>query len=270
MSAHSQINHESRGLLWYRRLIALYPGAFRDRYADEMLQVFEEEWDRVHTKGVFARFRYGAYVIGDLTGSMSSEWLKALPTETKIALIGMGAMVTLDAIGHQFLTLAYWLLLYTYLIAFLAIVRHPARFQFLSLLLLTGALGLANFVTVKWLAGIVGHSDYDNGFASASSGLFGVVFAIAAFGCDKLPPTTTPQRPFGRRHPMRFVFAVISISFGLALLMHFGLGDGRHGWTLAGLSLFFSKQFSAIRKLPGCGPNPEAKTEPASQIPSPS
>jgi hypothetical protein len=151
MSNEQPLSHESGALHWYGGLINLYPGAFRERYAAEMLQIFEESWSRVSQRGATARWRYWLHVLFDLVRTLPSEWLAAMPTEIKFGLMCIGGVAALFAIDYEVMNIAYGLFFLAFTIACFAISVRPLRLRSPSLLLLAGALGSAGFwITARW------------------------------------------------------------------------------------------------------------------------
>ena len=58
----------------YRMLLRLYPDAFRRRYEEEMVQVFEEDWTRACTGGAAAWWRYWCHIAWDIARTAPKEW----------------------------------------------------------------------------------------------------------------------------------------------------------------------------------------------------
>jgi hypothetical protein len=150
MSNAQPLAHGSAARCWYGRLINLYPGAFRERYAAEMLQIFEESWSRVSQRGATARCRYWLHVLFDLIRTLPGEWLAATPLPTKVSLLVIGIAVSLCVIDHQWLTIALWLFSCAFITVCWTLIR-PSRLGLVPSLLLAGALGWAGF----WLTLLV-------------------------------------------------------------------------------------------------------------------
>ncbi len=251
---------EPRTCLWYKRLLNLYPGAFCERYGAEMLQAFDEDWSRASNRGPTSKIRYGLHVLRDLAGTMLTEWLKALPRETRIALAGMGTMVFLYAAGHQYLTLADWLLLWCYLAALRAVLLRPSRLQFVASLLLTAAFSAVYFWSAKLLTGI-GHSAYGNKYAVVGSWLFGAVFAFACLGSLKCAWGESCRSLLSHYHA-RYVFGIICCASAIAAMVHFGVKDGAHAWNLSILSMMLGRQLDSIRRNTGNDAAPDSESAP--------
>ena len=79
---------------FYRLLLRLYPATFRERYGEEMLRIFEEEWQRASSEGLAARWRYGLHVAWDILQAAPREWLAVIPRAgvmlTAAAALGIG------------------------------------------------------------------------------------------------------------------------------------------------------------------------------------
>lgn len=153
MSSEQPVAGESRAHRWYGRLINLYPGAFRDRYAGEMIRVFEESWKRISNRGATAQWRFWFHIICDLIRTLPGEWLAAMPLPTKGTVLGAGAIVSYFAIDREMMNLAFCLFFFACATACFAISIRPLRLRHPSLLLLAAALEGAGFWITRLLAG---------------------------------------------------------------------------------------------------------------------
>jgi hypothetical protein len=252
MNADSQFDRESRARTWYRRLINLYPGAFRERYAVEMLRVFEEDWRRVGSQRANARRRYWFHVLRDLIGTLPREWLTAMPFEVKAGLAGFGVLVSLYVIYHQRLAVFYWLLLAAFTTALWAILLGPSRFRMLPALLSSIFLGAVSVGAAKLCEGI-GHSPYGVSLVFLAGALYIAVFIFVVLGNTKLPRRAA--RPFWRGLQPSERFRLFSFFVIDVLALRFteiavGQHEGFHGIYLLVPSLLLAKQVYEIWRKP--------------------
>jgi len=65
--------------LWYRRLVACYPAAFREHHGEEMIRMFDEDWSHACAQGVADRRRYAMHVAWDALRTLPKELYSAAP-----------------------------------------------------------------------------------------------------------------------------------------------------------------------------------------------
>lgn len=87
----------------YARLVNLYPAAFRERYAAEMLRIFDQDWNRLTDQGDAARRRYGRHMVWDALRTLPREYLAAASKYQRfglcaaaIAVLGFGGVAIAD------------------------------------------------------------------------------------------------------------------------------------------------------------------------------
>ncbi len=75
---------------WYRRLVNLYPAAFRERHAEEMVRNFDKDWKRLGERGPAAQRRYAQHVAWDALRSLPREyWAAASKGQRRVACLAV-------------------------------------------------------------------------------------------------------------------------------------------------------------------------------------
>jgi putative ABC transport system permease protein len=81
---------------WYRRLLALYPAAFRVRYGEEMAAFYRERWLEARSRGRLAAAALWASVVADLAATALAERAEELTRRAKAAGAARAAALTFD------------------------------------------------------------------------------------------------------------------------------------------------------------------------------
>jgi hypothetical protein len=249
MNAQRKFNREMEASFWYRRLLNLYPGAFREHYAAEMLRVFEEDWSRVRREGAFARWRYWVHVLCDLAGTMLREWLAAMPIPTKAGFIGIGVLLSLFAVGHEWLAIADWLFLCVFATVCWAVLIRPLRLGIASLLS-AGVCGCAGFGIAKLLVRIVDSGPSEHGLVATAFVVQMLVMLVVYIGSERLH---APRVLFWLDQPgaIKLIFRHIlfGLCFSTAWMAPLFFGFAAVSQTLPGMLLFLPCQFLARQLL---------------------
>lgn len=159
MNAELHLDHEPKAYVWYRRLIGLYPGVFRERYATEMFRAFDEDWRRIGGKSLGSRWLYCLHVMSDFGRTLPREWLAAMPPLTRVSLFGIGTAFSFLLVGRQVLTIAYCLFLCAFLALCWVTLMRPSRLGIALSVSLTGILGMVAFWTTVLLTGHIHSPD---------------------------------------------------------------------------------------------------------------
>jgi hypothetical protein len=247
MSNQQILAHESGADRWYCGLIKLYPGAFRERYATEMLRIFEESWSRVSDRGAIARWRYWLHVLFDLIRTLPGEWLAAMPLPTKVSSLVIGIAVSLCVIDHEWLVLTLWLFYCAFTTVCWGFIR-PSR-GILSSLLLATALGWAGFGITALLAKFIpGSHDHRPNMAVHSS----VLVAMLVAGICRINPRVRypweikqSQLPFSKDTFRQVLPALPIIGVVLSQLQIISRDSNQAG-TQAMLALFLCNACATI------------------------
>jgi hypothetical protein len=93
MNPHSASLPRTRASRGYRLLLQLYPAAFRRRYEEEMLELFEQGWSRAQTGGAEGRARLGLRLAWDLVRTVPKERAAALAQPAGSAPLVLGAFL---------------------------------------------------------------------------------------------------------------------------------------------------------------------------------
>jgi hypothetical protein len=239
MSNQQILAHESGADRWYCGLIKLYPGAFRERYATEMLRIFEESWSRVSDRGAIARWRYWLHVLFDLIRTLPGEWLAAMPLPTKVSSLVIGIAVSLCVIDHQWLTIAIWLFSCAFMTVCWTLIR-PSRLGLVPSLLLAGALGWSGFWITNLLAKfIILGSHYHR--TNTADHLSVMVAMFVVLFC---------KEPFKARYPgwtsRSILSALCMIGIVLAQLKIISGGTNGAGTQIVMASFLFSTSVSIV------------------------
>jgi hypothetical protein len=276
MSNEQPLVYEPGARRWYGRLVNLYPGTFRERYAAEMLRVFEESWRRISDRGASARRRFWFHVIRDLIRTLPGEWLAAIPLPTKVSLLAIGIAVSISVINHQWLTIALWLFFCAFGIVCNALI-YSSRLRILSSLLLAGALGWAGFWITTLLAKSI-HGSHDHG-PNGADHLSVLVAMLVIFFCKEIlmarsPPgwdTTQHIRPPPRANfTSQFVLSSLCCVGILLAQLKINSSDSAIAGSqtvLAGFLLMscvnIAGQFSVIWRSQNHARKPDSETRPA-------
>jgi hypothetical protein len=260
MSTQPTFNREPLGRFWYRKLIGLYPGVFRDRYAVEMLRVFEEDWSRVSGQRGSARWRYWVHVLGDLARAVPGKWLSVMTLVTRVGSIGITVALFLYLLGHQWLTVAYWLFLCGFMVVGWMALILPSRLGVAASSLLAGVLGIGGFWSTRLLAGYIHGPTPDDSIwvfgLTVAAMLLGTLITVSigvASSLGGLPSFWMVRKPAqsGPNKNLRFR----SVLFTLSILMtggaqffvgHRAMGQLLMGALLAGPCRLVASQLYAI------------------------
>jgi hypothetical protein len=115
-------------LRWYRRLLLLYPGAFRARYRDEMMELFSADWSQAEDRGTWSCYRLLFRAGFDCVRALPREWMAALPLAHQLPfLLSLLGIVIILVAGHLEHALARLLVFAVFFVAMNLAIRWHAH-----------------------------------------------------------------------------------------------------------------------------------------------
>jgi hypothetical protein len=153
MNAPPEARRLSRVEAAYAGLLELYPADFRRAYAEEMLRLFSENWQRVESDALSRRWGFCGRMLGDWSLSMGRQWGAAANTwEFILGFTGLISSLVLCLAGGDFWSVFFAGFVSLYSFAAAVPLLSPRRASLLKLLVRTAALGTTGYLAGYWLS----------------------------------------------------------------------------------------------------------------------